>query len=140
MKTLALTAALLLSLTCTAHADIHESYDDAVLASLDDGRPLVVLVTAPAWCGPCRALEKTLGPMIDQGKFKDVHFYILDYDKETKLANQLDSKKRVPVMIKYTRVGTERRVNMLRGNQPVKQIQTFLGENSGPKQSFRLKR
>jgi thiol-disulfide isomerase/thioredoxin len=119
-------------------ADVHESYADAYAASVKDGKPLVVLITAPAWCGPCRELDKKVKPMVKAGDFDSVHFYVLDYDDETKLANQLDTKKSVPVFLKWE--DSKSKGTSLRGNQSKTKIIKFLGEKNDRNRTIRLKR
>jgi len=124
MKTLALLIAF--TLTSVAQAEVHDTYAKAYAAAAKDGKPLVVLISATAWCPPCRALHPTIERMKKDGSFDNVHFYYLDYDKETKLANNLDDKKKVPVFVKFTDV--HKTATFLRGNKSKQQIIKFLGE------------
>lgn len=140
MKTIAICIALAATMVSNSYADVHSTYADAYAAAEKDGKPLVVLVTAPAWCPPCRLLDKTVKPMLKDGSFDSVHFFVLDYDTDRELANRLDPKKRVPAFVRISKVPGAS-VTYLRGNQTKSQIIKFLGEKNGTNRqpsSFKL--
>ena len=134
MKTIAVCIALALTLVSNAHGEIHKSYSDAYHAAKADGKPLVVLISAVDWCPPCKLLKPTVDAMQKDGSFDGVHFYYLDYDKEKKLAIELDAAQQVPVFVKFKKV--DEGATFLRGNKSKSQIIRFLGEK---KYEFKFK-
>lgn len=61
----------------------------------------LVVVTAPAWCGPCKAMEPILE---DVGSSHHVPIMIVNYDDHQALASKLGVQS-VPTFIEYN--GTE---------------------------------
>lgn len=88
-----MTAALLLLAAVSG-----ETYGEAHKASLEDGKPLVVLVCA-SWCAPCRELDRRLA----RADLSGVHFVKLDIDRQPMQAAKVRRAAAVPELVIYAR-------------------------------------
>lgn len=113
MKTtvLALAAALLSSFLAAPQADVSPadvsqepfSYSAAYEASLKSQRPLVVVVGAK-WCPACRRLESEVIPQIkESGLLRQIALAVVDYDAESKTAQQLTRGAAIPQVLVFRR-------------------------------------
>ena len=120
---------LLTVILTTAPADqqLQQSYAQAYTESLEEKKPLLVVVGAP-WCPACRVLkENTLKPMAKTGELDDVSFVVINLDENPALAAKLtQGEKTIPQIILYTpgEDGWKRR--KLRGFQSKQPIRSLI--------------
>lgn len=101
-------------------------YKTAFFRAQEDNKPLLVLVTAE-WCPPCRMMKQTTIPeMVDDNRFRDFHFALVDVDKEPKNARNLIGDGLVPQLIVYEKKDGEWDTRSVMGFQSVAQVETFL--------------
>ena len=106
-------------------------YKTAFQRAQQDNKPLLILVTAE-WCPPCRMMKQTTIPqMVDDERFRDFHFALVDVDKDTKNARNLIGDGLVPQLIIYEKNGDGWETRSVMGFQSVAQVETFL-ESSRP--------
>ena len=68
----------------------HDDIDEAIAASKENGKDLLLLYTGSDWCPPCKKLEsEVLGQegFLDEAK-RNFEFVILDFPKEKQLAEK----------------------------------------------------
>lgn len=94
--------------TCTSTRSTDEQletqdYATAYKQSLDEQKPLMVIVGAP-WCPACNVLkETTLKEMKKNGDFKSVALTMVNRDEQPELAKKLTNGETViPQIIVYT--------------------------------------
>ncbi len=120
---------LLTVILTSAPADqqLQQSYAQAYTKSLEERKPLLVVVGAP-WCPACRVLkESTLKPMAKTGELDDVSFVVINRDENPALAAKLtQGEKTIPQIILYTpgEDGWKRR--KLRGFQSKQPIRSLI--------------
>lgn len=120
---------LLTVILTTAPTDqqLEQSYAQAYTESLEEKKPLLVVVGAP-WCPACRILkESTLKPMAKTGELDDVSFVVINRDENPALAAKLtQGEKTIPQIILYTpgEDGWKRR--KLRGFQSKQPIRSLI--------------
>ena len=120
---------LLTVILTSAPADqqLQQSYAQAYTKSLEERKPLLVVVGAP-WCPACRVLkESTLKPMAKTGELDDVSFVVINRDENPALAAKLtQGEKTIPQIILYTpgEDGWKRR--NLRGFQSKQPIRSLI--------------
>ena len=120
---------LLTVILTSAPADqqLQQSYAQAYTESLEEKKPLLVVVGAP-WCPACRVLkESTLKPMAKTGELDDVSFVVINRDENPALAAKLtQGEKTIPQIILYTpgEDGWKRR--KLRGFQSKQPIRSLI--------------
>ena len=79
-------------------AMVGETYSEAREASIENGKPLVVLVCA-SWCAPCREL----GQRLARADLSSVHFCKLDIDRQPMQAAKVRRSALVPELVIYAR-------------------------------------
>jgi len=113
--------------TAPADQQLQQSYAQAYTESLEEKKPLLVVVGAP-WCPACRILkESTLKPMAKTGELDDVSFVVINRDENPALAAKLtQGEKTIPQIILYTpgEDGWKRR--KLRGFQSKQPIRSLI--------------
>ncbi len=126
MTALTLAAVLHVSLAAAGTESGAESYADAHRATVETGRPMVVMIGAD-WCGPCRTMKKQTIPQVRKnGLLKKVAFAVVNADHESKLARKLTGGGPIPqlVMFRKTRSGWKRW--KLVGGQSVDSVEKFI--------------
>ncbi|HOA53240.1 MAG: thioredoxin family protein [Thermogutta sp.] len=79
------------------------AYSAAYRQSLETQQPFLVIVGAQ-WCPACRKLESEVIPKIkEMGLTKQVAFAVVDYDAETKVAQQLTRGGPIPQVLVFRR-------------------------------------
>ncbi len=102
-------------------------YKTAFNRAQQDNKPLLILVTAE-WCPPCRMLKQTTIPtMVEDNRFRDFHFALVDVDQEPKNARNLIGDGLVPQLIIYQKKEDGQwNTRSVMGFQSVTQLETFL--------------
>jgi len=121
-------SALLLSAADAAPDDV-ATYEAAHRATLESGKPMVVMVGAD-WCGPCQTMKKTILPRVrEHGLLRKVAFALVNQDRESKLARELTGGGPIPqlVMFRKTADGGWRRRKLV-GAQSVEAVEEFIKE------------
>lgn len=120
---------LLTVILTSAPADqqLQQSYAQAYTASLEEKKPLLVVVGAP-WCPACRVLkESTLKPMAKTGELDDVSFVVINRDENPALAAKLtQGEKTIPQIILYTPAEDGWKRRKLRGFQSKQPIRSLI--------------
>jgi thioredoxin-like negative regulator of GroEL len=119
--------AILLS-SVTSEKSLQQSYAEAYKESVDEQKPLMVVVGAP-WCPACNVLkESTITPMVRQGELGEVSLVVLDRDEEPELVEQLTrGEKMLPQIIVFSKdqTGNWKRRRLL-GFQPAQPVRTLI--------------
>ncbi len=101
-------------------------YETAYRQSLEDGRPLLVLVTAK-WCGKCQELKRDVLPELRRsGELDEVNFTQIDYDEQKDLARRIVPSTRLPQLILLRQTDEGWRRWSLTGFHPAKSVAEFL--------------
>ncbi|MCP4943803.1 MAG: thioredoxin family protein [Planctomycetaceae bacterium] len=120
---------LLTVILTSAPADqqLQQSYAQAYTESLEEKKPLLVVVGAP-WCPACRVLkESTLKPMAKTGELDDVSFVVINRDENPVLAAKLtQGEKTIPQIILYTPAEDGWKRRKLRGFQSKQPIRSLI--------------
>lgn len=76
-------------------------YGEALQASQKNGKPLLVLVSAP-WCPACQVMKNTvLKPMEDKGELKGIEWATVNIDNEASLARKFMKGSSIPQLIMF---------------------------------------
>lgn len=88
----------------TSDQSLQQNYADAYKASIDDEKPLMIVVGAP-WCHACNVLkESTIKPMADSGELDGVSLTVINPDDQPELAKQLtEGEEMLPQIIVFTK-------------------------------------
>lgn len=102
------------------------AYSTAYQQSLETQQPLVVIVGAQ-WCPACRKLEREVIPKIKEtGLLKEVAFAVVDYDTETRVAQQLTRGGPIPQVLVFWRSDNGWKSDRLVGYPSQKAVLTFV--------------
>jgi len=102
------------------------AYSTAYQQSLETQQPLVVIVGAQ-WCPACRKLESEVIPKIKEtGLLKEVAFAVVDYDAETRVAQQLTRGGPIPQVLVFWRSDNGWKSDRLVGYPSQKAVLTFV--------------
>jgi len=105
-----------------------ETYADAYRATVETGRPLVVLVGAD-WCAACRAMEQTVLPEIRQrGILGKVAFAMVNLDRDRELGDQLTAHGPIPQLLLFRKAEDGWKLRRLIGGQTVETVESFIQE------------
>jgi thioredoxin-like negative regulator of GroEL len=105
-----------------------ETYATARQATLDTGKPMVVLVGAE-WCPACVRLKERVLPKVRRlGLFDKVIFASVDLDEEKELGKQLARGGSIPQLVLFRHTSDGWRSRRLVGVQEVTAIEEFLEE------------
>lgn len=105
-------------------------YKTAYQRAQEDGRPLLVLVTAE-WCPPCQMMKKTTIPaLVESNGFSDVHFATVDLDRNPVDARNIIGTRGVPQLVLYEQKEGRWQTRILSGYQNVSSVEAFLGHNN----------
>ena len=103
-----------------------ETYATARQATLDTGKPMVILVGAE-WCPACVELKDHVLPKVRRrGLFDKVIFAAVDLDQEKDLGKQLAKGGAIPQLVLFRHTSDGWRSKRLVGVQEVAAIEEFL--------------
>ena len=112
----------------TSEDSLRQSYAEAYQESVDEHKPLMVVVGAP-WCPACNVLkETTIAPMARTGELGDVSLAVLNKDEDPELVEQLTSgDKMLPQIIVFSTDddGTWKRRKLM-GYQPKQPVRSLI--------------
>lgn len=120
MNALALAVVLQASLAAGA-----SDYRTAHAASVDSGRPLVVLVGAD-WCPGCRQMKTVLTPDFERRTGERVVFARVDADSQPGLAQRLMRGEGIPQLIMYRKTEKGWKASRLIGAQSPSTVASFI--------------
>ena len=93
-------------------------------------KPLLVLITAE-WCPPCKVMKSTTIPeLMQKSAFDGFHYAAVDFDKESKLAQQLIGDRGVPQLIMYEKRDGNWVRRYLRGYKTAPAVEAFIAQAS----------
>lgn len=114
--------------TATTADSPKSDYTLAYKKSVEQEKPLMVMVGAE-WCHYCNVLkETTIKDMEASGEFSDVSFAVVDRDAQPELAEQLlKGEKMIPRIIVFTKSesGSWEREE-LKGYQPAQPVRSLI--------------
>ena len=104
-----------------------QDYATAYKESVDEKKPLMVVVGAP-WCPACNVLkEKTLKTMAKNGDLEAVSLAMVNRDEQPELAKQLTSGDTIlPQIIVYTPDDNGWKRRKLRGFQSAQPVRSLI--------------
>ena len=118
----ALTCVLQTALMTTGAQPYAEAYQE----SIDENRPLLVMVGAD-WCPACVSMKHgVLSRMQRNGKLRRVSFSIVDADRDQRLANSLKSGSSIPQLIMYHKTADGWKKTRLVGGQSEATIERLI--------------
>ncbi len=117
--------AVLLS-SVTSDQSLQQNYADAYKESVENNKPLMVVVGAP-WCHACNVLkESTIRPMASSGELDTVSLTVINPDEDPDLARQLtEGEAMLPQIIVFTKDNGRWKRSRLMGyqtKQPVRSL------------------
>lgn len=105
-----------------------ETYAAARKATLDSGKPMVVMVGA-TWCPACVKLKERILPEVRQkAMFPKVHFAAVDIDEEKEVGKQLAKGGSIPQLVLFRRTADGWRSRRLIGAHDAEAVDEFLAE------------
>jgi len=109
------------------------AYSTAYHQSLNTRQPLVVIVGAQ-WCPACRKLENEVIPKIKEaGLLSRIAFAVVDYDAETKVAQQLTRGGPIPQVLVFWHSDNGWKSDRLIGYPSQKAVLTFVQTAVSPR-------
>ena len=117
----------------TSSSSLNQSYADAYAESVEDAKPLMVVVGAP-WCPACKVLKShTIEPMADSGELRDISVAVINRDDQPELVDQLtEGDEMLPQIIMFSpkpEGGWKRR--KLLGFQPKQPVRSLIQRAKG---------
>src|SRR5262245_39308690 len=85
----------------------------AFARALEEGRPILVHVTAP-WCGECRAQKPIVAALADAPAFKGLTIFDVDYDTQKDALRELKVQKQSTLVVYKNRTEAARAVGITR--------------------------
>lgn len=121
---------LLLSLALvgiTSEQKLHQNYADAYHRSVQEQKPLMVVVGAP-WCPACNVLkESTLMPLAQSGELDEVSLAVINRDEEPELADRLTAGERtLPQIIVFSQENGSWKRRKLSGYQTAQPVRSLI--------------
>jgi thiol-disulfide isomerase/thioredoxin len=111
-----------------ADATAGETYADARRATLETGKPLVVMVSTD-WCAPCQQMKKSVIPQVrKRGLLKKVSFAMVNPDFDSELAEQLTGGGPIPQLVMYRQTPAGWKWKKLIGGQSVETVEEFIND------------
>lgn len=106
---------------------VSHNYAEAYRKSQVEGKPLMVIVSAP-WCPACQTLkETTIRDLETTGQLSDVNLAVVDRDVEPDLAKQLMREEKIPQIIVFSKANNGRwERSQLIGYQPQGPVRTLI--------------
>ncbi|MEM9644806.1 MAG: thioredoxin family protein [Planctomycetota bacterium] len=114
--------------TATSVDSPKNNYREAYQRSVEQEKPLMVVVSAP-WCPACNVLKDTTIKTIEQsGDLEKVSFVVVDREAQPELAEELlRGDKLIPRIIMFTKSDTGRwRREELKGYQPTQPVRSLI--------------
>ena len=107
----------------TSEQQMQQKYSEAYEVSVQQQKPLMVVVGAP-WCPACNVLkETTIRSMAKTGELDDVSLAVINRDEDPELARRLTNGERVlPQIILYSKDQGRWKRRKLLGFQPKQPI------------------
>ena len=119
--------AMLLSATEAKETNA-ESYTEARKATLETGKPMVVMVTTD-WCPPCQVMKKTILPRVrEHGLLRKVVFTVVNPDQDRKLADEITGGGPIPQLVMFRKTSDGWVRKKLVGGQTVENVEKFINE------------
>lgn len=111
----------------TSDQSLQQNYADAYRQSVDEEKPLMVVVSAP-WCPACNVLkESTIKPMANSGELDNFSVTVINQDDDPELAKELtEGEKMLPQIIVYTKDNGRWKRRKLMGYQPKQPVRSLL--------------
>ncbi len=130
MNSLAFASVLQISLLAAGANNITaNTYADAYKETVDNGKPLVVLVGAE-WCPACRSMKTSVLPEVAaHGGLKNVAFACVNTDEQSGLAGKLLEGNMIPQLVKYEKTADGWKLTRLIGGQSTVSVEEFVGAN-----------
>ncbi|KAA1262332.1 Thioredoxin [Rubripirellula obstinata] len=111
----------------TSEQQLQQDYADAYQQSVDQEKPLMVVVGAP-WCPACNVLkETTIKQMAQTGELDSVSLAVINRDEEPELVKQLtEGEKMLPQIIVFTKDHGSWKRRRLMGFQPKQPVRSLI--------------
>jgi thiol-disulfide isomerase/thioredoxin len=107
-------AAALIMGTLHAHAAERLAYDvSAFQPALDDGKPILVHVTAP-WCKECKLQKPIVAELAERPEFKDLTIFDVDFDTQKDALRRLNAPKQSTLIVFKNKAEVARVVGITR--------------------------
>ena len=119
--------ALILS-TVTSEQQMQQNYASVYKQSIDENKPLMVVVGAE-WCPACHVLkDSTIKQMAQTGELDEVCVAVIDKDQDPELAKQLtQGENMLPQIIMFTKTESGQwNRRRLMGFQPKQPVRTLI--------------
>ncbi len=121
-------SALLLTGADAPTSDASETYETAHQATVETGKPMVVMVGTD-WCGPCQAMKKTILPRVrEHGLLRKVAFAMVNADRDHDLAEKLTGGGPVPQLVMFRKTADGWMRKKLIGSQSVEAVEEFIND------------
>lgn len=116
----------------TSEDQLHQKYAAAYEQSLQQKKPLMVVVGAP-WCPACNVLkESTIKPMAQTGELDSVSLAVINKDDDPELVQQLTKgEKMLPQIIVFTNDNGRWQRRKLLGFQPKQPVRSLIRKALG---------
>ncbi len=111
----------------TSETPQHKNYAEAYAESVNQHKPLMVVVGAP-WCPACNVLkDTTIRSMAETGELDEVSLAVINKDDDPELADKLtEGEKMLPQIILYTQDNGRWKRRRLLGFQPKQPVRTLI--------------
>ncbi len=111
----------------TSEQQMHQKYAEAYEASVEEHKPLMVVVGAP-WCPACNVLkETTIKQMATTGELDSVSLAVINKDDDPELVEQLTGDdKMLPQIIVFTQENGSWKRRKLLGFQPKQPVRSLI--------------
>jgi len=105
-----------------------ETYTEAHRATVETGKPMVVMVSTD-WCAPCQVMKKTILPRVrERGLLRKVAFAMVNPDRDGKLAQEITGGGPVPQLVMFRKSGNGWVRKKLIGSQSEEEVEKFINE------------
>jgi thioredoxin-like negative regulator of GroEL len=111
----------------TSEQQLQQNYAEAYQQSVDQEKPLMVVVGAP-WCPACNVLkETTIKQMAQTGELDSVSLAVINRDEEPELVKELTAgEKMLPQIIVFTKDDGRWKRRRLMGFQPKSPVRSLI--------------
>ena len=116
----------------TSEQQLTQDYAEAYQQSVDQQKPLMVVVGAP-WCPACNVLkETTITPMAQTGELDTVSLAVINRDDDPELVKELTKgEKMLPQIIVFTQNKGQWKRRKLMGYQPKRPVRSLIRQALG---------
>ncbi|MDA8744030.1 thioredoxin family protein [Rubripirellula amarantea] len=116
----------------TSEQQLQQDYAEAYQQSVEQQKPLMVVVGAP-WCPACNVLkETTITPMAQTGELDSVSLAVINRDDDPELVKQLTKgDKMLPQIIVFTQDNGQWKRRKLMGYQPKTPVRSLIRQALG---------